>query len=282
MIDLDSLIESSRNLAALPESSTRLASLFGREDWEFEEVTSILKLDAPLTGRVLGFANSAASGAKSEIMDVEQAFVRLGPGGILRLALGAAAKKQFECSDAAFGLEEGSLWRHSVASALAVEQARKVLKCVVPPEAFAAALLHDIGLVVLGRFIDREDVRYLRECIEHEAVSTADAELELLQVHHGEVGGLIAASWHLPESIVEAITHHHNPDASTKSEWVQVADLVHLADAVSFKIGCRDSSEGGIVNETVALRLKLTDEKFDELCVEVEERFEEVLASYEV
>ena len=280
MIDLDALIESSQSLAPLPESSTRLATLFGSEGWEVEDVTTILKLDAPLMGRVLGYANSAASGANQEILDVEQAFVRLGPGNILRLALSVAAKKQFESSDAFYGLEDGALWRHSVASALAIEHIRRVLKCVVPPEAFAAALLHDIGLVVLGRFLGKDDLDCLHQCVEHKDFTPTGAEFEVLQVHHGEVGGLIASSWNLPESIVEAITHHHDPDAAQKAEWTKLADLIHLSDAVACSIGCVDPSAEQGINDSVAMRLKVTAENFDELCDRVRENYDDVLASY--
>ena len=41
--------------------------------------------------------------------------------------------------------------------------------------------------------------------------SRLHAESELLGVHHGELGGLIAQHWKLPDGIVRGVTFHHDP-----------------------------------------------------------------------
>ena len=58
MIDLDAVISSSQSLAPLPASSTHLASLLAMEDWDLDDVAGIVRLDAPLTGRVLSIGHS--------------------------------------------------------------------------------------------------------------------------------------------------------------------------------------------------------------------------------
>jgi hypothetical protein len=39
-----------------------------------------------------------------------------------------------------------------------------------------------------------------------------EAELKVLEVHHGDVGALVAEHWRLPDSIVAAVRYHHTPD----------------------------------------------------------------------
>ncbi|MFT7676749.1 MAG: HD-like signal output (HDOD) protein [Planctomycetota bacterium] len=282
MIDLDSVIKSAQGLAPLPESATRLTSLFSDVEWDVEDIAGVVRLDPPLTGRVLGLANSAAVGSQSAIVDVEQGLVRLGPGTVLALALGAGAKSQMAVPLSIYDLCEGQLWRHSVAVALAVDQARVVLRCAAPPEAFAAALLHDIGVLVVGRYVAKEDVDYVHRSQEQdtEGWRVTDAETEILGVHHGEVGGLVAESWGLPRVIVEGIAHHHHPMEAASSKGRQVADLVHLGDVVASRIGEHDAEETADLDAGVAERLGVTQESLDELCERVADRFEAVLDCY--
>lgn len=284
MIDLDRVIESAQNLAPLPESATRLTSLFSDVEWEVEDIAGVVRLDPPLTGRVLGLANSAAVGSHVAIVDVEQGLVRLGPGTVLALALGAGAKGQMAAPLAIYRLSEGQLWRHSVAVALAVDQARIVLRCAAPPEAFAAALLHDIGVLVVGRYIDGEEVDYIHRSQAQlmDGWRITDAETEILGVHHGEVGGLVAKSWGLPEVIAEGIAHHHHPMGASTAKGRKVADLVHLGDVIASKIGEHDMDVDVDLDAGVAERLGVIQETFDEICERVADRFEDVLAGYEV
>ena len=41
--------------------------------------------------------------------------------------------------------------------------------------------------------------------------SDFEAERAILEVHHGEVGALVAQNWRLPESIVMGVQYHHTP-----------------------------------------------------------------------
>ena len=53
----------------------------------------------------------------------------------------------------AYSLPEGALWRHSVAAAVAVDAMQSCQRTPVPSETFTAALLHDVGKLVMGRFM---------------------------------------------------------------------------------------------------------------------------------
>ena len=60
-----------------------------------------------------------------------------------------------------YGIDDGVLWRHSVAAALAAELERLSCTVKVPPEAFTAALLHDVGKLVLCRHMKPEVLELL-------------------------------------------------------------------------------------------------------------------------
>src|SRR5690606_17593821 len=98
------------------------------EDWELAQVADVVRLDPPLCGRALGLANSASLGYRHPTVDAHQAVMRLGPGSVLGLAIGSGARRSMDGAVPWLGLAPGELWRHSVASALAVELMPSALK----------------------------------------------------------------------------------------------------------------------------------------------------------
>jgi hypothetical protein len=53
-------------------------------------------------------------------------------------------------------------------------------------------------------------------------------EKETFGMSHDEAGGLLAERWSLPESLADAIRHHHVPEASSVNP--ALTDHVYLAD----------------------------------------------------
>lgn len=278
MIDLQALTRAATNLEALPASVTRLASIAAKDSWNVREIEEVVSLDQALSFRLLRMANSAASASLMPIVTIRDAVVRLGIGTLLSLATATTVQKKLTTAIPEFGLSEGDLWRHSVAAALAAESAAAFCEVELPPETYAAALLHDIGKLVLARFLAPDVMHVLGEALAEGRLSPLDAESQLLGVHHGELGGLIAQHWNLPERLVTGIVHHHTPDRAHDV----VADVVHVANVTTMHIdaGRWTREEERQVNPGSADRLKLTPQGFESLCKLVGRRLEQVLAQY--
>ena len=282
MIQLEALIRESNDLEALPASASRLAGIFADEDWEMDQVIDAVSLDPAITSRVLRIANSALFAGVEEITSVERAAQRVGAGTMLALSVGMGARSTLTCSMPEYGVAEGVLWRHSVASALAADLVQLVCKVKVPAEAVAAALLHDVGRLVLSRHMKPEVLELLAQDQAVDGVDGLGAEMEILEVHHGEVGGLIAQNWKLPAIIVTGITYHHNPGDVEDPHEQLVCDVVCVANAVAtvrgFGLGHGETSTDE-ARESCE-RLGMTDAGFQELCDLLSERVEQVLAWY--
>lgn len=282
MIDLEDISEQASSLKPLPASATRLASLLSGEGWELDDVVDVLRMDQALTARILRAVNSSLSGARSEITDVDSAVMRMGPGSVLALAVGTAAKDQMTDALQCFDLEEGGLWRHSVAAALAIDRAHRFCSAAIPNEAFAAALLHDIGKLVLARFMRPAILLVMRR---HEASGCTgmEAELKTMNMHHGQVGRMIGVHWKLPEPIVEGITYHHSPALAPSERARHLAAFVAMADAVATAVGAGDGESPGMVRFTpdVAEILDMDQEDYEGLTADVAANLDDVLARYE-
>ena len=232
-MDLDALIAQAYNLEPLPLSAARLASLVADPDSKLASLTDVISLDPSLTVKVLRAANSARLAARSPITNVNDAVIRLGRGTILSVVVGVAARKHLQQPVPEYGLGENALWEHSVAAALVAETVEQICKVNIPPEAFAAALLHDIGKLVLGRFLDARTLELLNEAQERGRLNPLEAEREILKVNHAELGGLIAKKWGLPDSIVKGISFHHQPDAGEE----RICDVVCVSNDIAVATG---------------------------------------------
>lgn len=279
-IDLDLLLQDADQLESLPESAQRLTALFADEDWDLEEIACTVELDQALTGRLLGLANSAASGAMQPIDSVDAAILRAGPGLLLSLALASAVGPELQEGVGGYGLKPGALWRHSVASALAIDKLGKRRKPTPAPEGFVAALLHDIGKLVIGRRLDPARADELRRECARAGRDDAAVERALLGVDHAELGARIARCWGLPGAISDAVLHHHTPERAATETGRELASFVQLANAVAHRIGeGRGDGKTRLQAECVA-RLSLSREHFDEICRDTADDLMQILELY--
>src|SRR4051794_16712207 len=229
MLDATALVKAAQGLDPLPATVARLASLVVRPDWSLNEAAHLVEFDAALTGRLLRLANSAAMAGLSPVNTARDAIMHVGIGPALAFAAASGLRKQLKRALPEYGLTDGQLWRHSVASALAVEPIARRARTPVPPECFTGALLHDIGKIVLARFLSPDELKWLAEARDMGGMSSLQAEMEVLGVNHAELGGLIAGHWKLPERLSAGITFHHTPDDGHDL----VCDVVYLANVAA-------------------------------------------------
>lgn len=223
-----SLLASIETEQPLPVTVTRLARLLSDDTYETEQVVELVSLDPVLTAALLRRANSTASGATSPIGTVQQAVVRIGTGPLLSLAFAASVGARMSTALPEYGVSEGELWRRAVAASVAAEVIRSAAGVAVPVEASTAALLHDIGLLLLARQLRSRRIRIPRQAGDTGAAHLLAAEVAQFGVHHASVGGLVVAKWRLPRTIVDAVMHHHEVSADLSP----IAATVSLAHAM--------------------------------------------------
>ena len=290
MIDLDELARAATKLEPLPTSSTRLAALVCEGTPELGEVVEIVQFDEALTASLLQSANSSWSASRSEITTVRDAVIRLGASPVLAMTLGMTVRRQLLASLPQYGLGEGELWRHSVAASLAAELLTQRAPQRPPAETATAALLHDLGKLVMARFLDRDLLGRLREAQAGGATRLA-AEAAVLGIDHAELGGLIAGSWALPDSLVRGIREHGCPrttpassvsDSGGRSGQDVLVAAVYLSDALAKAVGAGPDDNPDPASLSAAMTdLGLRAADFDEIRGLVEQRLSEVEARFD-
>ncbi|MGQ0825182.1 MAG: HDOD domain-containing protein [Actinomycetota bacterium] len=271
MIDLDALARAAADLDPLPASVTGLAVLVCDGTPEIADVVELVQFDQALTATLLRTANSSWSASRVEITTVKDAVVRLGSGPVLSLALAVDIRGRLQHAIPEYGLAEGDLWEHSVAAAVAAELVARHAAVPPPAETATAALLHDVGKLVMARFLEPALLVALQRA-EAQGLTRRKAEADVLGIDHAELGALIAQSWGLPPALVRGIGSHHEPTASDV-----VACGVHVADVLAKTVGAGlDDNPDAATFTTACATLGLAPDGFEAVCRLVEARLEAV------
>jgi len=269
MITIESLSRDIDQLAPIPVSLPKLARTLANPNANLHDIVGIIEYDVALTANVLRMANSAAFAPRNSILTVRDAVVWLGAGRVLQLAVGDHAKGILGQPCSGYDLTERELWHHSVAAALGADLLRRFTTEHIPPVAFTAALLHDIGKLIVSRRISDDLRRQINRLVEREQLPFFEAERAVLGINHAEIGGVIAKRWSFPKILVDCIALHHNPDG--EGIVSPALDAVHIGNVVAktLAIGMGSEQMNMVACANAARRLKLTPEKFEALCANV-------------
>jgi len=242
MVNLATKIgKSLSRLPAFPATVHKVTSLINDPDSSLSELVDVIRLDQAITANILRMCNSAYFGLRRKVDNVHDAVMYLGRQHIERAVLAAGCSRFFKDTPG-YESEGKSLWEHAVGSALLSQiLAKKILKCE-NSQLFTAALLHDIGKVILGEFVS-EKYFEIRSTMSARSCSFLEAEEEILGANHAVVGKVITASWDFPIIIQQAIAFHHRPDLCPETEspmpW-----LIHLADQGCLMMGIGIGADG--------------------------------------
>lgn len=198
------LVEKAKALESPTSSLGALLRLAASEDPTLREIENVVRQDPVLTLSLLKLANSAFYEGTQRIESVDRAIVRIGPKRVVRWML-AQATQALASPLKGYGAMEG-LRSVAVLRALIAERIADNLDLQDPnPGAYyCAALLADIGKVVLDPYLDVEELRHGNRFI--------DREKKTYGIDHAALGARIARDWGLPNNLVSLIRWHHDPD----------------------------------------------------------------------
>jgi len=222
-------IEAIKDLPTLPIVVLRLNELLRSPSTDAQDVGELLQQDPVIAARTLRLVNSAFYGFPRKIASITRAIVILGFQKVRDLALTVSVLDIFDGkSDALFNFE--AFWQHALTTAIATETLAKHIGSPEVRDAFMGGLLHDIGRLILARYISNDfaqAMQYMRK----EGCTLTEAEQATLNFDHCAVGEWLTERWRFPPKLIKAIRLHHVPDAAR--EDVGYVYLVHAGDVIS-------------------------------------------------
>jgi putative nucleotidyltransferase with HDIG domain len=238
---------------SMPQAVIKLRALLAEKDVSMDEIERILRHDPGLATNVLRLANSAFFGMPRKVGTLTHAVMLLGVKRFVQIAFSASMSKTMDKAVEGYNLTPGELWLHSIAVANTAEALAKHKKLAATNDVFTPALLHDMGKLVLGEFVNEE--RQKIERLTATGVSLDIAEQTVFGTDHAEIGALILDRWSFPKDIVNAVRWHHNP--KNNSNPTSQSDMTYLSNLICQPHSDHDSADGQSVVPLPALLERL-------------------------
>jgi HD-like signal output (HDOD) protein/CheY-like chemotaxis protein len=211
-------------LPALGPIAAGVQRLMHRETCGVQEVVAVIERDPSVTAQVLRASNTSYYRASREVETLREACVQLGNKRVLAVAQEALIAPLFTVEREPFGALSQAMWANVQVTAHGARALSVSLELLEPDEVFLAALLHNVGELLL--------LRAYRDAVLHtpEGVADLDAFADLARREHEAAGGALLKAWGTPTSVVRIARHHHGRPSrpESRSEVVR-RQLVMLA-----------------------------------------------------
>jgi putative nucleotidyltransferase with HDIG domain len=214
--------EAVERFPVLLESRERVIAAATAETARAGEIVEAVEGDVALTISVLRQANRSGLNSGG-IAGIPAALDGLKPAGVLAIA-GTAPSFDFFESNGGWELKPERFRVHALATQRAADRIGRVVGWVERDELAVAALLHDIGRLVISRLHPGYKVYF--DSVSRTPEQRLREEREQLGIDHALVGGVLARRWNLPQRIAVAIERHHAEDAEGLAAMVATADMV--------------------------------------------------------
>jgi two-component system cell cycle response regulator len=207
--------------------ATRVLQVALRDDCSLQDLGELVRGDPVFALRTLQWANSSTFRRARAVTDIGQAISLIGVRGLRNLALGVVVTSMVPHHVDAHRLLAVGLRRALAARAVAARA-----EPTLADTAFTAGLFLETGIMAQGQVDLTQALTVATSPAHHRPLR----ERALGLAPHPEVGARLAAEHHLPEALVQAILHHHDPEpppeALARIAWAaeQVAGLFEAPD----------------------------------------------------
>ena len=255
-------------LPTLPEIILRIMKLLNDSESSAEDLEEVLLSDPSIVHKVIQIVNTpifAGPGHKGD-WTLGEAIIRLGRKKIASIALQIKLINTLvKPEDSKFDLRR--FWLHSVGTAMLVDKIYVDRMVHVDnweecDNYWIAALLHDIGKLILGFFFWNYFEKVLGQ-MDGTTRSFRDAETRMGDTAtHEQVGELLLIRTNMAQELVSAVANHSDPEPLPRP----LVSLVHLGDQICKDLGLGyTQGERGDYSDSVLRALDLVRAGLDRL-----------------
>lgn len=276
-IDPYSIIEDIDQLVSLPDICIKVNEMVEDPNCSTNAVGTIISQDVNMTARLLKIANSAFYGFPSKIETISRAITIIGYRELRDLVLATAAIDAFDKIPMNLA-NMGSFWKHSVYCAVITKILATKCGALHGERLFITGLLHDIGHLIF--YLKLPELA--REAMVNAALNDRDSYIEerdLIGFDHAAAGGALLDKWGLPQSLVEPILFHHEPELA--KEFLFEAAILHIANIITknVELGNYSFSLDDIRFNQQAIKLtQVSEQMVQNVIAEARPRFSDALA----
>ena len=218
------------SLPAVPKTYAALVDALQRENVTADEIAGIVERDIAISSKVLQTVNSGFFGLHQTVTEIKSAINFIGVRMLKTLVLSVEIFQQHDIKSLPFQFSLEDEQRHAI---LVAQLASKLdPQHVDPGQAFLAGLLHDIGKLVVASQLPNQYTATMKYSIEN-LISFHEAEQEMGNLSHTEIGAYLLHLWGFPFSIIDAISLHHSPEKLKDRDRFDLSTVVYIANRLA-------------------------------------------------
>ncbi|MBF0565747.1 MAG: HDOD domain-containing protein [Nitrospirae bacterium] len=198
-------------IPALPAVILEVKDEIDSPKTDFDKIVHLVKNDVSLAGTLMNIANSHIFG-DGRVDAVDKALMFLGVNAFYNILMASSFKQVF----GAIVPDTDNFYNHSQEVANTCASIAKQQKVISSDVAYITGLFHDCGIpLLMKKFPDYAAIAasamgiVSADSLSGKEKSIIGIENEKFETNHCVAGYLITTSWHLPESITNAILYHH-------------------------------------------------------------------------
>jgi len=234
MTDIKKILKQVKELQPIPTMVHRVLALADDPDCSITDLIHLVEHDPAITANLLRICNSAYMGLAVKIDSVQQAVTMMGLQQVVELVLSQNLSVNLTKAQKGYQLEKGDLWKQSVAAAMVARNLAERRDIFALPAVYTAALLKDIGKVVLHEYVAGK-LEKIQDMVKTKGFSFIEAEQACIGMDHATLGGIVAKEWNFSPHMAYMIENHHlsNPEARNDPATA----TLYLADMVAMMVG---------------------------------------------
>ncbi len=200
--DIHRAVHRLQELPPLPRNEQHLLAVLSDDDLAINGLVQLMEECPTIAARIMGLAGSAFFAQPIPVRSISDVIIRvLGLKLVKSLIMAISGAGAFKADNCPLFVQEkfwySSLLTATLASYLApsVDAENKLS----PDQAYLCGLLHNLGTLALVHVAPTEMNHVFSTAVKYPHRSLIEIETEILGIHHGQAGALLALKWHLPE-----------------------------------------------------------------------------------
>lgn len=231
---VEKIIKKVKQLQPIPTVVHQILSYADDGEASLGKFVRLVEHDPAVTANLLKICNSAHLGLTVKVDSLHQAISLLGQQRVVEMVLEHNLAGSLRRAQKGYRLEKGDLWKQSVAVAMIARTLADRRRLTNLPAIYTAALLRDIGKVVLNDHV-RRTADKIQRLVEAKGMSFFEAEQVCIGIDHAALGGIIAKHWNFNSHLIFMIKNHHLADPEARRDAATAS--IYLSDMVSMMAG---------------------------------------------
>jgi diguanylate cyclase (GGDEF)-like protein len=219
-------IRQCQTLPTLPAIAVQVLELVRDPNAQIPQLARLISKDPALASKILRTVNSSLYARSTKVSKLTQALSLLGLQTVRVLVLGFSLVRNLK-NHRNKGFRPLEYWRRAIYSATAALTLAQRALPDLQEEAFVAALLMDMGMLVLDEVIGERYGRINEKARTH--LDLVRLEDSTFQCTHAEVSGFLAQTWGLPATLSVPMKCHHKPASAEDPTLQKLAQICYLA-----------------------------------------------------